>query len=116
MSESHNLTLCLWFLVEGETTPFTVEIKGNNYVTHLKQRIRKQKKNGILRDVDAADLELWKVQLASPMLKQSNLPVSSSMTQYPSNPRTLLPNVYQSLSEISMSSWTKSQTTYQHYL
>jgi Crinkler effector protein N-terminal domain len=115
MSESHH-TLCLWFLVEGETTPFTVEIKGNKYVTHLKKHIQKEKEKRVLRDVDAADLVLWKVQFASPMLKQSNLPVSSSRTQYPSNPRILLPNVYQSLSEISMSSWTKSQTIYQHYL
>ena len=48
-------------LLEGESTVFTVTVSANDEVGDLKKLIVEERKNGPLRDSDAADLTLWKV-------------------------------------------------------
>jgi hypothetical protein len=51
-------------LIQGESTSFKVQVKSNEDIDDLKGHVHKMKAKGILRDVDAADLVLWKVRLA----------------------------------------------------
>jgi Crinkler effector protein N-terminal domain len=50
----------LWCLVEGDRTPFPVTVPTGTHIAGLKELVFVKRKS-ILRDVDAADLKLWKV-------------------------------------------------------
>ena len=49
--------------VEGESTPFRVELAGNKDIMDLKNFIKEKCKNGTLSGVNAKDLTLWKVRM-----------------------------------------------------
>jgi hypothetical protein len=51
----------LWCLIEGESTPFGVTAPANAIIEDLKKLIHQEKEKGILRDINAVDLVLWKV-------------------------------------------------------
>ena len=52
----------LWCLVDGDSRPFKVTALDDADVTDLKKLIKEEGKKGILCDVDAKDLDLWKVR------------------------------------------------------
>jgi hypothetical protein len=51
----------LWCYVEGDIAAFKVTTPLNVDVDRLKKLIRGERQHVVLRDVDAADLVLWKV-------------------------------------------------------
>jgi hypothetical protein len=51
----------LWCLVEGDRTPFPVTVPTGTHVARLKKLVHAEGINGVLKDVDAKDLTLWKV-------------------------------------------------------
>jgi len=51
----------LWCLIKGDSIAFRVTPLGKAGIDDLKGLVREPCKNGILRDVDAKDLVLWKV-------------------------------------------------------
>ena len=55
-------TISLWCLIDGDSRPFEVDAPVDVNVNRLKEAIRAKKERGFLRDVDASDLELWKVR------------------------------------------------------
>jgi hypothetical protein len=55
-------TRTLWCLVEGDSSAFKVKPTLNADVDDLKALVYEEGKHGILRDVDAKDLGLWKVR------------------------------------------------------
>jgi hypothetical protein len=61
----------LWCIVEDDTAPFWVTVPTNAYIDDLKESIKEECKHGILKDVDATDLVLWKAStfyaLTSPL-------------------------------------------------
>ena len=67
-----NDTRVLFCLIEGDTNPFEVTVSTGKSISFLKEVIQEKRKNGPLRDVDAADLVLWKVSRFS-----RNYPVCS---------------------------------------
>jgi hypothetical protein len=54
-------TRALWCLIEGDSTLFEVTAPVTASIHRLKQLIHEERKNGVLRKVDASDLVLWKV-------------------------------------------------------
>ena len=52
----------LWCLVDGDSRPFEVDVPVDVNVNRLKRLVHKEKERGFLRDVDASDLDLWKVR------------------------------------------------------
>lgn len=54
-------TRVLSCLIQGDTNIFEVTVSTGKSISFLKEVIQKKRKNGALRDVDAADLVLWKV-------------------------------------------------------
>ena len=56
-----NDTRVLFCLIQGETDPFEVTVSTSKSISSLKGVIQEKCKNVALRDVDAADLVLWKV-------------------------------------------------------
>jgi hypothetical protein len=59
----------LWCIVEDDAAPFLVTVPTNAYINDLKKLIKEERKNGILKDVDATDLVLWKVSTLTSSLK-----------------------------------------------
>jgi hypothetical protein len=57
----NDATRALWCLIDGEFTAFKVMAPPNIDINDLKQLVSQEKDKGILRDVNAADLALWKV-------------------------------------------------------
>ena len=55
--------IALTCLIEGESSVFRVRPKGNIDMIDLRSLIKEERKNNVLRDVDAADLKLWKVRM-----------------------------------------------------
>ena len=51
----------LWCLVQGDSMPFMVTTSSNNRIFELQQLVYNQKDKGVLQDVNASDLALWKV-------------------------------------------------------
>jgi hypothetical protein len=50
-------------LIEGESTLFEVEPTGSTNIMKLKDLIKEKCKNGVLGNIDAKDLTLWKVRM-----------------------------------------------------
>jgi Crinkler effector protein N-terminal domain len=50
----------LWCIIDGESQPFTVIAPIHSDIHELKELIYDKIKNG-LRDINAQDLDLWKV-------------------------------------------------------
>ena len=48
-------------LVQGDSMPFVVTTSSNDGILDLQQLVYNQKDKGILQDVNASDLTLWKV-------------------------------------------------------
>ena len=48
-------------LVQGDPKPFVVTTSSNDGILELQQLVYNQKDKGILQDVNASDLTLWKV-------------------------------------------------------
>jgi len=67
-----NDTRVLFCLIQGDSNPFEVTVSTGKSISFLKEVIQEKRKNGPLRDVDAADLVLWKVSRFS-----RNYPVCS---------------------------------------
>ena len=55
--------ITLTCLIESESSPFIVEPKEDISIMKLKKLIHEEHKNRVLRDVDTADLTLWKVRM-----------------------------------------------------
>ena len=53
--------LTLWCLIDGDPTPFDVSCPLDNNVHQMKKLLLEEGKHGVLRNVDAKDLVLWKV-------------------------------------------------------
>jgi hypothetical protein len=53
-------TYNLWCLIEGDKTMFGVTIPIDNYISHLRDRI-KQMRSRYLEKFDSVDLILWQV-------------------------------------------------------
>jgi hypothetical protein len=53
--------LQLWCFDESDSQPFLVVIPSTADVYQLNILVREEREKGLLRDVDPADLELWKV-------------------------------------------------------
>ena len=70
-SDTHLLTAMmsdtrtLWCLIEGDTTTFGVTAPVTTSIHLLKKLVLEECKNGVLRNVDARDLVLWKVCMLS---------------------------------------------------
>ncbi|KAF9949114.1 hypothetical protein BGZ65_007581 [Modicella reniformis] len=75
---ANNLTI--WCVVDGESTPFPVDIPAVRTVGHLKKEIKKEKPNFFALDADK--LALWKVSLPNTatidILTLETLPHSST--------------------------------------
>ena len=72
---ANNPPRVLWcFIIEGNSTALWVIPLGET-IDELKHLVWKKGKNGIFRDVDAADLVLWKVS-------REGLADSSQLTSY----------------------------------
>jgi hypothetical protein len=56
-------TYLIWCLVEGDGTLFPVVDSLRKTVIELKELIKEKCKNGVLKNVDAKDLTLWKVRM-----------------------------------------------------
>ena len=56
------MDIILYCVVDGQSTPFPVEISSAKTVGHLKHAIKDENANE-LRDVDAKQLTLWKVSI-----------------------------------------------------
>jgi hypothetical protein len=56
----------LWCLVEGKSTLFQVDTPSSDNINQLKNLVHKGKDKGILRDVNATDLVVWKVRIDKP--------------------------------------------------
>ena len=52
-----------WCLVDGDSMVFDVTAPANVSISRLKELVQKKGDRGILRDVDAKDLVLWKVSI-----------------------------------------------------
>src|SRR5277367_3124811 len=63
-----NVTLELWCIVSGDSRPFAVSVSTHDNISILKERIYEKNKNGVLRDIDSKDLDLWKVSSSSSAL------------------------------------------------
>jgi len=50
-------------LIKGEPVAFRVELKGSKNIIELKDLIKQEGMNGVLKFVDAKDLILWKVRM-----------------------------------------------------
>jgi hypothetical protein len=50
-------------LVEGDDKLFTIDCPLTTPIVVLKKLIREERKNGLLRNIDATDLTLWKVRV-----------------------------------------------------
>src|ERR1700728_2293318 len=68
-----NDTLVLWCIVSGDSRPFTVRVPTDDYISVLKERIHEKAKNGVLKDIDAKDLDLWK-------FNESTIPIKPDET------------------------------------
>ena len=53
----------LWCYIQGDNTAFLLIASSTISVGLLKNLIKEECKNGVLKDVDAADLTLWKVRM-----------------------------------------------------
>lgn len=71
-------TLTIWYIVLSESQPFEVEMNiaetSAMYVDHLKKIIYDDRKDGVFRRLDAADLTLWKVRNLQGLERLSCLP------------------------------------------
>ena len=56
-------------LIEGESLLFKVTATGSLDMMDLKRLIKEERKNGMLKNVDAADLMLWKVRMTSAVIR-----------------------------------------------
>ena len=56
-------TYKLWCLIEGDSTPFTVDAPSDTYIFELKRLIHKRPESAILQGVDARYLILKKVKV-----------------------------------------------------
>jgi hypothetical protein len=50
-------------LIQGESVLFRVEPNGSVDIIGLRDLIKEECKNGVLKNVDATDLTLWKVRM-----------------------------------------------------
>jgi Crinkler effector protein N-terminal domain len=50
----------LWCIIAGDSTPFQITVADIS-IDQLKVDIRERKKQRTLSDIDASDLDLWKV-------------------------------------------------------
>jgi hypothetical protein len=57
-----NGEISLWCIVKGDLSLFNVKIVPEQTVADLKELIRDKHQNNLLKDVDAANLALWKVR------------------------------------------------------
>jgi hypothetical protein len=55
--------ITLTCLIEGDSSPFIVKPTVDMSIMELRKLIQDERKNGVLRNVDAADLMLWKVRM-----------------------------------------------------
>jgi hypothetical protein len=58
-----NAVRALLCIIEGDSSLFRVTPTGNMDIIELKNLFHKEKDKGILRDVNAADLVVWKVRI-----------------------------------------------------
>jgi hypothetical protein len=56
-------TYFIWCIVKGDTSLFHVNALPTICIAELKDLIKEQRKNGLLRGVFAKDLNLWKVRM-----------------------------------------------------
>jgi hypothetical protein len=56
--DSPRALLCL---IEGDSSPFRVKLAGDTDIIDLKDLIKEKRKNGVLSNVNAKDLTVWKV-------------------------------------------------------
>ena len=61
-----------WCLVEGDDTPLPIACPITTPIGMLKKLIREERKNGLLRKVDAIDLTLWKVKMTMVSISTTN--------------------------------------------
>ena len=61
-------------VIAGESTPFRVQPTGSMDVIDLKVLIKEEGKSGVLLNVDAQDLTLWKVSLTMARDVTTNFP------------------------------------------
>ena len=61
-------------LIEGDSSLFPVSVTGDENIMVLKDLIREKRKNGVLSNVDAADLTLWKVRMITASDSTTNSP------------------------------------------
>ncbi|KAG0038060.1 hypothetical protein BGZ82_001195 [Podila clonocystis] len=66
--------MSLFCLVDGEATPFTVEVDRTKTVDHLKDLIKAKKANDF-SDIDADKLTLWRVSILDDDDDDENLPI-----------------------------------------
>jgi hypothetical protein len=59
---SHLTARNLWCIVESQTTPFVVTVSLDVSIGQFKKLVREMKGKWTFREVDAADLVLWKVR------------------------------------------------------
>jgi hypothetical protein len=62
MSDSEALNRTLWIFIEGDSTPFELAIPVTAKINQVKVLVHKEKDKTVLRDVNAADLALFKVR------------------------------------------------------
>ena len=54
-------TICnIWYYVEGHNTLFRIITSSTKVTSELKDKIKEEGKNGVLNNVDASSLTLWK--------------------------------------------------------
>ena len=53
----------LWCYIQGDNTAFPLIASSTIFVDLLKDSIKEERKNGVLKNVDAKDLTLWKVRM-----------------------------------------------------
>jgi len=51
-------------LIEGDSSLFSVKAAGNMPILKLNDLIVEKRQNGVLKNVDAADMRLWKVSMS----------------------------------------------------
>lgn len=96
--------ITLQFLVIGDPNPSFVEISPEKTISHLKKLIQKDRENGALKGVDAADLTLWKVRRSHHTnLEYSHL-CHSPRNTYLSTPQTFSIHVFLTQILLSMPS------------
>jgi hypothetical protein len=74
MADDRALDRALTCLIEGDSSLFQVNVTGGENIMVLKDLIREKRKNGVLSNVDATDLTLWKVRMIMASDSTTNSP------------------------------------------